>query len=57
MCSAACVLNLMTCHNSLVEAQIYEMENSSVFPRYIFVAKCVPLLFFSTWTEGIKTTY
>jgi len=57
MYSTACVLNLMTCHNSLVEAQIYEMENSSLFQRYIFVAKCVPLLYFSTWTEGIKTTY
>ena len=48
MYSTACVLNLMTCHNSLVEAQIYEMENSSLFQRYIFVAKCVPLLYFST---------
>jgi len=40
-----------------MEAHIYEMENSSLFPQYIFVAKCVPLLFFRTWTEGIEITY
>jgi hypothetical protein len=57
MCSDAWVLSLMTCHNSLMEAQIYKMENSFLFPHYIFFAKCVPFLFFITWKEGIETTY
>ena len=40
-----------------MEAWMYEIENSSLFPHYIFVAKFVPLLFLRTWTEGIEITY
>jgi hypothetical protein len=47
MCCAACMLSLMTYHNSLMEAQMYEMENSFFFPHYIYVAKCVCLFYSS----------